>query len=203
MIRNWIYVATVLFSGAALAEVPDRAEDVQPLQVGDDAPTFTALDPNGAPVEFSAEGNRSLLIFYRGGWCPYCNRHLQALRDVVPTLASAGVDVLFLSADRPEKLAESLSEQNLDYRLLSDASMAVSRAYGVAFRVDDETVEKYKGFGIDLEAASGYTHHQLPVPAVYLVDADGMIEFVHTNADYRVRLSADALLSAAGVSSGD
>ena len=181
--------------------MPNRAEDVSPLPVGAEAPAFEARTATGEPYRFDAAANdaKTLVIFYRGGWCPYCNRHLQALQNVVPKLTEAGVDVLFLSADRPEKLAESLSEGELDYTLLSDASMAASRACGGAFRVDEDTFEKYKGYGIDLEAASGFDHHQLPVPAVYLIGTDGKVEFMHSNADYKVRLSGADILSAAGV----
>lgn len=197
----WVAVVTVglLSTLTAVADgVPDRAEDVKPLPVGASVPAFAALTATGEKFVFTP-GEKTLLIFYRGGWCPYCNRHLQALQDVVPRLTESGIDVLFLSADRPEKLAESLSEGELDYTLLSDASMSASRDFGVAFRVDDKTYEKYKGYGIDLEASSGFDHHQLPVPAVYLIGEDGSVEFMHSNADYRERLSGDAILAAAGL----
>jgi peroxiredoxin len=117
----------------------------------------------------------------------------------VPKLRDAGYDVLFLSADQPSRLRASLEEEDLDYRLLSDASMAIARAWGIAFRVDDETAERYREFGIDLTGASGYDHQQLPVPSVFLVDADGFVRFRYVNPDYRERLGAEALLEAAGV----
>lgn len=184
----------------AAADVPDRAEDVSPLPAGASAPDFTVRSPDGAEYRFEAGALDApvLLIFYRGGWCPYCNTHLQELRTAVPKLRDAGVEVLFLSADRPELLYASLDEPDIDYTLLSDASMAAARAFGVAFRVDDRTVEKYLGFGIDLEAASGYDHHQLPVPSVYLVDRDGIVRFMHAEPDYKVRIDPETLLRAAG-----
>lgn len=194
-------IFALLFAGTVSAgKVPQRAEDVQPLSVGDSAPLFEARTVSDVPYAFDPSTGDTLLIFYRGGWCPYCNRHLKDLRTVVPKLRAAGINVLFLSADKPARLADSLSEQELDYELISDASMAAARAFGVAFQVDDETVEKYKGFGIDLEEASGYDHHQLPVPAVYLVDQSGVIQFAHTNPDYTVRLAPDDILAVAGLS---
>lgn len=186
---------------ASAADIPQRAEDVTPLGSGEAAPTFKAQTADGQAFEFDAESHqgKTLMIFYRGGWCPYCNRHLMALRDVVPTLKGEGVEVLFLSADKPELLYESLEDPTLDYTLLSDAAMHASRAFGIAFQVDDDTVARYKGFGIDLEESSGYDHHLLPVPAVYLIE-DGKIAFMHADADYKKRLEASAILSAAGVS---
>jgi peroxiredoxin len=61
----------------------------------------------------------------------------------------------------------------------------------------DEGVERYKGYGIDLEGASGETHHLLPVPAVYIVDKKGKILFEYVNPDHRVRIDAQTVLAAA------
>ncbi|HZX25300.1 MAG TPA: peroxiredoxin-like family protein [Woeseiaceae bacterium] len=190
---------------AASQQVPDDAADVRPLAVGDRAPAFEAPAPDGGLYAFRPDEleRPAILIFYRGGWCPYCNGHLAELRDAVPRLQDAGYDVLFLSADRPARLRASLEEPDLDYRLLSDASMAIARDWGIAFRVDDETAERYRSVGIDLAAASGYDHQQLPVPSVFLVDGGGFVRFRYVNPDYRERLSAEALLEAAGIGSGD
>ncbi|MFK8052357.1 MAG: peroxiredoxin-like family protein [Woeseiaceae bacterium] len=179
----------------------DSAELVKPVTEGELAPKFEVRHADGSAFAFDPAKleKRQLLIFYRGGWCPYCNRHLQALQDVVPKLRDADVDVLFLSADKPELLYSSLDEPDIDYILLSDAAMSASRAFGVAFRVDDETYEKYKGYGIDLEASSGFDHHELPVPAVYLIDTDGKISFAHADADYSKRLESSVILQAAGL----
>lgn len=186
---------------AAAGEAAPNAQSVQPLETGMLAPTFMVITAAGEPLEINpAEtGKRQLLIFYRGGWCPYCNRHLKALRNVVPRLRAADIEVLFLSADRPEILYSSLDEPDIDYTLLSDASQSAARAFGLAFRVDDDLVERYKTYGIDLEAASGFDHHQLPVPAVYLLDADGRVAFMFADPDYKVRLEPDAILKAAGL----
>ncbi|MEM7276532.1 MAG: peroxiredoxin-like family protein [Pseudomonadota bacterium] len=200
---NVVGLALTALMGIAYAgqSVPDKAEDVTPLQVGEAAPSFDAQNPQGGPYSFKAGELDApvVMIFYRGGWCPYCNKHLKELKDAVPTLKENGVEVLFFSADKPELLVDTLSETAPDYTLLSDASMAISRAFGIAFKVDDNTIKRYKKFGIDLEKASGFSHHQLPVPSVYVVKADGKIGFDYNNPDYKVRLSPEELLSAAGV----
>ena len=201
---NLSLVACV-FMATATAHAADtaarRAEDVRPVQQGEVAPDFEVRTAEGEVFTFDADqqDGKTMLIFYRGGWCPYCNRHLQALQDVVPKLREAGINVLFLSADRPEILYESLDEPDIQYTLLSDAAMTASRAYGLAFVVDDATVARYREYGIDLEAASGYDHHQLPVPAVYVLGSDGTVEFVFTDADYKNRLQPEQVLAAAGL----
>jgi len=186
---------------AATADAPAVASDpskVKPLQVGAPAPQFTVRTASGEAFEFQPKSLRkpAVLIFYRGGWCPYCNAHLAQLRGAEPQLIEMGYEVLFMSADRPELLRSSLKE-DVDYTLLSDADMNAARAFGIAFRVDDATVQRYKKYNIDLEATSGATHHELPVPAVFIVDRAGTIRFAHWNPDYKARLGGEQILTAA------
>lgn len=188
-----------LLALASQAAVPDDAARVQPLQVGAQAPVFVVRNADGSERRFEPRSLKKpvVLIFYRGGWCPYCNAHLGALKKVEPDLLGLGYDLYFLSADKPDNLYSSLKEPDVHYTLLSDAHMTAARAYGVAFHVDDAAVEKYKSFGVDLEAASGEKHHELPIPAVFILDRRGVIRFVHAIADYRVRIAPDDLLTAA------
>jgi len=198
LVRTFLAVAS-LVPFAVPAGVPQDPAQVTPLVVGTTIPTVTVRSPDGADRVLgpASLAKPTILIFYRGGWCPYCNTHLGELREVESALIDLGYDLLFLTADRPELLHSSLKEPGLNYTILSDARMAAARAYGVAFRVDDATVARYRGFGIDLEAASGETHHELPVPAVFIVDRNGMIHFAYANADYTVRIKPEVLLAEA------
>lgn len=195
-----ISLAAALAAPASHAEFAASAEETQPLPAGVAAPTFTARNADGSGFVFDPSSLKrpAMLIFYRGGWCPYCNRHLAELRHVVPELEQRGMDVYFLSADSPANLSSALKgeAEGLDYTLLSDARLGAAEAFGLAFRVSDDYYQQAKEYGLDLEEASGETHHALPVPAVYVIDAAGMIRFGHTNPDYTQRLSAEELRAA-------
>lgn len=189
----------VAAAGALGAEAASDAKSTRPLPVGTRLPAFTVRDVHGAAVEFSPDRLTApvVLIFYRGGWCPYCNAHLAELVTAEERLLEMGFKVIFLSADRPELLRSILKEPGIRYTLLSDSRMEAARALGIAFRVDDATIARYKSHGIDLERASGETHHELPVPAVFLADRTGVLRFVHANPDYKVRIKSAELLDAA------
>lgn len=107
------------------------------------------------------------------------------------------VRLLAISPDRPAKLRETIEKHKLGFQLLSDSPMRAARAFGIAYKVDDATLKQLRDSGIDLEEASGEKHHQLPVPAVFLVGTDSLIQFEYVNADYRVRLHPDLLVAAA------
>jgi peroxiredoxin len=191
--------ALVLAAAAAAATPsPDDPAKVKPLAVGAAAPAFTAREPDGQSFRFDPEklARPTMLIFYRGGWCPYCNAHLKDLKTAVPQVTALGFDVLFLSTDRPQILRSSLKEP-VDYHLLSDNEVNAARAFGIAFRMDDATYAKYKTYGVDLEETQGAKHHELPVPAVFIVDRKGRIRFAHTNPDYTKRLPAADIVKAA------
>jgi peroxiredoxin len=92
---------------------------------------------------------------------------------------------------------ESRDEHGLGYTLYSDGSLAAARAFGIVYQLDDAEVARYARHGIDLEAASGHSHHQLPVPSVFLVEPGGTIRWVYSNPDYKVRPDNASLLDAA------
>jgi len=105
--------------------------------------------------------------------------------------------VIAISTDRPAKLEESRKANNLGYTLYSDSPLTAARAFGIAFQLSDDEVRMYLDYGIDLEAASGQKHHQLPVPSAFLVEAGGTIQWVYSNPDYKIRPDNAAILKAA------
>jgi len=197
-------VFLVFFAGSALAQsqrtdIHLDASDVQPLLPGMQAPAFEVLSVEGRPVRFDPEYMQKplVLIFFRGGWCPYCNLHLAELRKAEGELKEMGFDIWFISIDRPELLYDSLEQPDVGYTILSDSGLEATRAFGLAFKVTDEMVERYKTYDIDLEAASGESHHVLPAPSTFIIASDGVIRFQYTNPDYAVRLHPSVLTAAA------
>ncbi len=94
-------------------------------------------------------------------------------------------------------MTKSLEVGELGYALFSDSEMSAARAFGIAFQLKPDEVELYRGYGIDLEAAAGRDHHQLPVPSVFLVEKGGTIRWVYSNPDYKVRPANEQLMRAA------
>ncbi len=179
--------------------IHEEAEQVQPLLPGMMAPVFTVRDVEGNAVAFdpAALSKPLVLTFFRGGWCPYCNLHLAELRHAEKELSELGFDIWFISVDKPELLYASLDQPGLAYTILSDAQLEATRAFGLAFRVDEEIYGRLLNYGINLEEASGEAHHVLPAPSTYIIGSNGVINFQFTNPDYKVRLHPDVLLAVA------
>lgn len=201
-LRFWAYLGVVcigLSAGAAQADFAPRADAAQPLQVGEHAPDFTVARPDRTPYVFSASHLKHpyVLIFYRGGWCPYCNMQLADMHVVEPKLRASGFEVLFISTDRAEILYSSLKDQTVSYTLLSDPELRAAQAFHIAFHLDDQHYAEELKWGVDLEKTTGTQLHALPVPSVFIVDSSGVIRFVYSNPDFRVRLGAQELWKAA------
>jgi peroxiredoxin len=182
-------------------DIHPSADQVQPLLTGMIAPDFTVKDVKGQDFTYTAKTQDKpvVLSFFRGGWCPFCNLHLSELRKAEKQLREMGFDIWFISIDKPEYLLESLDDPNIGYTIYSDSSLEATRAFGLAFQVDDELVKKYLAWNIDLEAVSGENHHVLPAPATYIIGTDGVINFAYINPNYKVRLHPEVLLAAAKV----
>ena len=192
-------------SGHAGAPVADTADGIDPLLAGERAPRFKVKTVDSDDFVFDPEAleRPAIIITFRGGWCPYCNLHLSELRHVVPEIDGLGVDVLFLSGDRPELLFESLDSgtqadiDGLGYTILSDANANAALAFGIAFKAPQRYLERLPERGDDIAESSMDRHGILPVPAVYAVDRGGEIAFAFVEPDYKVRLPADELLDVA------
>ena len=185
----------------AHAQEPKIAIDAnatQPLQVGATVPDVELTGLDGKAVKLSSlyRNKPLVLVFFRGGWCPICTRHTQELVKVYPEIQKLRAEMIGIS---PDSLANSETNHNknsVPFPFYSDAQVVASSAFGLTFRVDDPTIVKYKGFGIDLEQASGYQHHALPIPAIYVVNQQGRIVFAHSDPNYRERLEPQKLLAA-------
>lgn len=195
-----LLAATAAFVvSAPAAELAPSAEAVQPLAVGQPAPAFTLPDAAGKPFDLAAAfaARPTVLIFYRGGWCPFCNRHLAALAEIEPELRRLGYQIVGISPDQPEALHATGERHRLRYQLLSDAAMQASPAYRIAYHISPELAEKYRGFGVTLPRTPDGSEPWLPVPAAFIIGRDGRVKFAYANADYQVRISNDDLLAAA------
>jgi peroxiredoxin len=134
----------------------------------------------------------TILIFYRGGWCPYCNKQLSGLRKAAPELEKLGYQLIAVSTDAPEGLMQTAKKESLSYTLLSDADLSFSKQFGLAYKAPMEKWElllkSTHGKDIDL---------LLPVTSVFILDTKGLIQFEYINPDFHQRMNTDLLQTVA------
>ena len=186
----------------SLTYVPwEDSSTIQPLPVGNPLPArSTVHDANGDEVDLNAEAERqpTILVYFRGGWCPFCNAHLRQLQQIKGELTDMGYQILAVSTDTVDAVRAHGASTNFGYSLLSDADLNLATSLGLKFKVAQEYIDHVKalppGVTVDLvEQNGGY----LVTPAAFVLDTDGVIRFAYANNNYAVRVSQDALLDAA------
>jgi peroxiredoxin len=166
------------------------------IPVGQTIPDATARDLDGKLVSLGALAAQGpiLLVFYRGGWCPFCNSEIHALSEAAPQFEQRGVKLVALSVDQADEATKTRALYRIPFPVLSDPEAKVIEAFKVVNRVGDEQLGQLRGYGIDLEHYSGKQHHIIAIPSFFLIDRQRVVRWAHSDRDYKVRPSTAQLL---------
>lgn len=168
------------------------------LKRGDKAPNFTLPDATGKSVSLSEtlKNGPTIVVFYRGGWCPYCNIELRAYQRLLPEIQKAGGQLIAISPQSPDNSLGTAEKNALAYPVLSDTKTDVAKAFGILFTLPDYLQRLYAELGNDLPVINSAGSWTLPVPATFVIDTDGTILAHHVDTDYRARMEPKAALDA-------
>ncbi len=169
------------------------------LRPGDKVIGFVVHSFDGKSVSWEElrKKGRLLVIFYRGGWCPYCNLQIRQLTLAYPKFEERGILPVLISVDETDASSLVQNTYEIPFPVLSDPDLHALEAFRVTMEVDEATRERYKEYGIDLSAWSGRDHHKIAVPSAFFVDKNGTVLWAHSAMDYRVRPSPQQLLEVA------
>lgn len=190
---------TVIMPGdrAGAAEFP-----ISPgLVVGSKAPNAMVAGADGAPVQLASlyRDGPIVLTFYRGGWCPFCNRAMSAWAEKLDDLRAAGATFVALTPEKPELAVatrEKVTDGRADYAVYSDGSFEAAKAFKVHFVVDEETKAKYRQFGLKVAESNVSGTWELPAPATFVIDREGVIRWAFADWDYKKRADPDDVIAA-------
>ena len=161
-----------------LERLPTTADSVSPLRAEQRVPRLVLLSADSLPYNLvdSIAQKPTLVIFYGGGWCPYCNMQLSELQEIESDLIESGYRVIAISTDLPERLGPAVTRYKLEYTLLSDTHAIAAAAFGVAFK---------SGEKLSI------------VPSAFLIRPNGLIVFDYVSSNYKVGVSGEIVLKAA------
>ncbi len=168
----------------------------EPLKVGDKAPLFSLKDNNGKLIDLKKilkEHQSVVLFFYRGQWCPFCNKHIKNLQDSLQVLAAKNTYVIGVSPETAAGIEKTVAKTKASFSIISDKDYSVMKAYKVNYIMEPGLADRYKKGGLDVAVANGQTDYVLPVPATYIIDKSGKIKFVFFDKDYKKRPSVKLL----------
>jgi peroxiredoxin len=181
---------------AALAAAGIPADAVS---VGDTLAPFALPDATGqirTLEELTAEGP-AVVVFYRGGWCPYCNVALSAYqRDLLPELAAYSARLVAISPETPDASLSTQEKSDLTYTVLSDTAAKLATSLGITFQPSEDGLAAQRELGLDIRTTRADNATLLPMPTVLIVDRDHVVRFVDIHPDYTGRTEVTDVLAA-------
>ena len=186
--------ATFTAQQESLATVP-----VPVVAAGTEMPSVALLTAKGETTTTDAllDGRTTVVVFYRGGWCPYCNVTLRTYeQDLVPELRARGVGLVAVSPQRPDGSLSTLEAAGLTFEVVSDPSNALAGALGIVDNGSEEVRAAQRALGLDLDQVNAEGDHRLPMPAVVIVGADRRVRWADVHPDYTSRTAVEDILAA-------
>lgn len=166
------------------------------LQIGDKIPDIPLQETSGKSVLLSELQQTEFLVlnFYRGGWCPYCNMELREYERLRKEFLLKDADIVGISAEVPALANQTTNKNVLSFPVLTDVDAQLMKAIGIVFQLDEASKKEFTNFGMDFTKIHGNSNYELPVPAVYVINKNREIVYVHFEADYMTRLEPSTLL---------
>lgn len=192
---RYLFLFLIVYSTSIMAQ-----DFKTPLPVGTPAPAFSGVDQHGQQVSLEAalQSGPVVLLFYRGSWCPVCTRHLKDLQSSLETLQDRyNAQVIVVTPEVTNSRAIMVEKVNATFPIISDTSFQIQQDYHVDFQVTDENVPGmvYKWTLNNAREANAGEAERLPVPATYIIDRQGKIQWVHYNPDYKDRATPEDIMS--------
>jgi peroxiredoxin len=191
IIRAFISLILISLSLNTMAQKEYRsAKEAKGLLVGAKVNDFTALDlhDNLFTLSEALKNGPVVVIFYRGQWCPYCNKHLSNLQDSLQLIYDKGASVVAISPEKSEYLKKTAEKTGAEFSLLYDEGYKISDLFDVTFRPDSMTRGIYNTMlGADLKHAQSDDSQQLPIPATFIIGQDNKIVWRQFDPDYKKR----------------
>lgn len=166
--------------------------EVHGLSIGADAPMFNAMDDrnHSFSLEETLKTGPVVLIFYRGFWCPFCNKHLEQIQDSLGLILEKGAHVIAVSPEKPEYLEKMKRKSGAEFKLLYDEGYTIADAYRVNFTPEKMQLLTYN---VIMNAKLKETHsdesERLPIPATFIINQHGKIVWRQFDPDYKKRSS--------------
>ena len=174
-----------------------KLDDGVGLPVGTQVPNFSSITHDGASVTLNdlLVNGKLMVVFYRGGWCPYCNTQIRELTEAWPEFKKRGITPVLISVDKTDGAALAQRTYEIPFPVLSDSDLAAHEALNVILELDEKTYQQYKAYGIDVEQWSGKKHHKIAVAAIYMLDKEGVVQWAHASQSYQIRPSPEQLIN--------
>jgi peroxiredoxin len=197
--KTIIFTFVIIFTMTNIhAQETRSVDEAKGLEIGTEAPDFRAKDASGKEFQLASalKNGPVVMIFYRGHWCPFCNKHLGAIQDSLQLIMDKGATVVAVSPQNPEYLDKMAEKTGATFRLLYDEGYVIANAYDVTFTPEKKELFVYNtALNAKLKKSQSDDSQRLPIPATYIIGRDGVIAWRQFDPDYKNRSSVQEILA--------
>ncbi len=161
-----------------------QQEQSNNVEVGQLAPDFEAEDLEGRKQSLKSlatANGKTVLLFYRGGWCPFCNKQLASLSEDYAKFKELNAKIVAVSGEEVEKGKELLKKIGPPFTLLSDSDFEAIDRYGVR--------EQKRDMLAKMKRVKSYAK-----PSVFIIDERGIIRWKYVGKNAQDRPKNEELL---------
>jgi peroxiredoxin len=177
----------------------DQGIPADSIKAGDVLEPFTLDDATATPVSLDqiVENGPAVIVFYRGGWCPYCNLALRTYQqELLPQLGAFGAQLVAISPQPPDESLSTVEKAGLEFTVLSDPGSRLADLLSIGFEQADDVLTAQRTLGLDLAKVNAEGAVRLPRPTVLVVDQDRTVRFVDVQPDYTARTEVADIIAA-------
>ena len=166
------------------------------VRVGTKAPDFTLASMDGKQITLSKELEKGpvVLVFYRGVWCPFCNLELRAYEQIIDEIEAVNGGVIAISPQTAEYSSAIQEKHGLRFPVVSDVQNQTAKKYELTSQMSEKLKQIYQSIEISLDVFNGNDSWELPLPATYVIDREGIIRCASVDADYKKRVEPGEVL---------
>ena len=167
------------------------------LHIGDTAPDFKGINQKGEIIHLydALKKGKVVLLFYRGYWCGSCNKYLADYQDSLRLITARGARIIAVTPEQSDGVDKTIEKTGAGFDIVSDHENTIMKKYDVDFKVTStykSLVNLFKS--VSIAENNDQEEAWLPVPATYIINKKGIIEFVQFDPDYKNRASVKQML---------
>ncbi len=187
----------IIFFGLLAAMTVNAQEAPEGLFINSKAPDFKGKDQNGMDIRLKdlLKKGKVVLVFYRGYWCPFCNKELKSISDSLQLIKEKGATLIAVTPEQPESIKKTIENTKAEFSIISDEQLKIMKSYEVDFELSEVNIKRYKNGGIDINEINGKNGAFLPIPAVYIINKESSIIYRFFNSDYKKRPTVAEILT--------
>ena len=183
--------------GKSIKDLKTKNIEEKSIKLGAIMPDFSLPNAKNEIIHSKEifKSGKMIIAFYRGSWCPYCNLELKALQENLSKINDKKVSLVAISPQSPDNSLTVIEKHNLTFEVLTDKDNTFAKQLGIIFELQDFVLPFYNALGINLSSFNKNDDNSLPIPAVFVVNENGIIIYKFADVNYMNRIDIDELLN--------